>query len=139
METFMLKTSATRSFTKKALLFLLVAVMAVSTVNAGVTDSNPGDETTTVYCLRVEKDQLFFVVTHANVTGEKFDILVNDASGENLYRGTFAGKDFSKVFRAPADNGKLVVIIRTRKVKDDQKFEIKAEEKIISETYVKRM
>lgn len=139
METLMLSSSVTRSFVKKAFLLLTVAYLATTSVYAGVTDSNPGDEISSVYCLRVENNQVYFVVKYANESGQKFDVIVNDEFGENLYRGTFSGKDFNKVFKAPADNGKLVVIIRAGKVKEDLKYEIKSEAKIIQQAYVKRM
>lgn len=140
METLMLTSSVNSSFVKKAFLFLTVAFFAATTsLQANTAVTNPGDEITSVYCLRVENDHVFFVVKFANESGQKFEVLVNDAFGENLYRGTFSGKDFSKVFKAPSDNGKLVVIIRTGKVKDDQKFEIKSEAKLIQEAYVKKM
>jgi len=136
METLMLRTSVTRSFVKKAFLLLAVAYMATTSVYA---NTHPGDEISSVYCLRVENNQVYFMVKYANESGQKFDVIVNDESGENLYRGTFSGKDFNKVFKAPADNGKLVIIIRAGKAKDDQKFEIKSEAKTIQQAYVKRM
>lgn len=94
------------------------------------------DETAFVNFLKVQDGHLFFTIKYHNELGRRFDITVNDADGENLYRGKFTGKDFGKVFRAPAELGKLVVTIRGYGKKTEHKFEISSEPRLIRDTYV---
>lgn len=138
METIMLNASMIRTFGKKVVMLLLVSTLIVSAAGAAISDSSIEDSAT-VSCLRVEDGQVFFTVKYGNETGERFDILVNDAGGDNLYRGSFSGKNFNKVFRAPVEAGKLVILIRTPKDKTDHKFELISEAKMIAQTYVKRL
>jgi hypothetical protein len=94
------------------------------------------DETAFVNFLKVQNGQVFFTIKYHNELGRRFDITVNDAYGENLYRGNFSGKEFGKVFRAPAELGKLVVTIRSYATKKEHKFEISSEPRFIQEAYV---
>lgn len=87
----------------------------------------------------MEEGQVYFNVKFENADGGRFDVLVNDVNGDNLYRATFTGKKFNKVFRAPVENGKLVIIIRDSKDKTDHKFELSTESKMVEQIIVKRM
>jgi hypothetical protein len=127
------------TITKKMVIMLLAVILAVPGAIASGGDTTVIDETGVVYALRVENEQVFFVVKFDNASGEKFDVVINDAFGENLYRGTFAEKNFNRVFRAPSENGKLTVIIKSVKAKTPQKFEITSEAKIVTQAYVKKM
>jgi hypothetical protein len=78
-------------------------------------------------------------VKFLNPDGRRFDIVVNDSYGENLYQGNFGGKEFGKIFRAPVELGKLYVTIRPYGRKTGHKFEISSEARIVQETYVTTM
>lgn len=127
------------SFGKKTVIMLLT-VMVTLTANAKVSDSAfDDDENASVKCLKMEEGQVYFNVQFENADGGRFDILVNDVNGDNLYRATFTGKNFNKVFRAPVENGKLVIIIRDSKDKTDHRFELSTESKMVQQILVKRM
>ena len=136
MKTIML---STRTLGKKMVMMLLVAVITLTSATANTSDSTVDDENVTVSCLKMEEGQVYFNVKFENADGGRFDIIVNDATGDNLYRATFTGKNFNKVFRAPVDNGKLVVIIRDAKEKTSHAFELTTESKMVQQIYVKRM
>lgn len=136
MKTIML---STRTLGKKMVMMLLVAVITLTSATANTSDSTVDDENVTVSCLKMEAGQVYFNVKFENADGGRFDIIVNDAAGDNLYRATFTGKNFNKVFRAPVDNGKLVVIIRDAKEKTSHAFELTTESKMVQQIYVKRM
>src|SRR6266568_4230352 len=104
MKTIML---STLSFTKKMFAMLALAVITLSSAFARTGDSTIGDDNASVACLRVEDGQVFFNVKFENANGSRFDILVNDATGDNLYHATFNDKNFNRVFRAPVENGRL--------------------------------
>jgi len=136
MKTIMLKAF---SLIKKTA-FMLLAVTITYSATANVSDSTyEDDENASVSCLKMEDGQVYFNVKFENADGGRFDILVNDINGDNLYRSTFTGKNFSRVFRAPVENGKLVVIIRDGKDKINHKFELSTESKMVQQILVKRM
>src|SRR5690242_10100167 len=103
--------------TRKMVIMVLAVILTVPAAIASGGDTATTDENAAVYALRVENEQIFFVVKYDNAAGEKFEVSINDAFGENLYRGTFSDKSFNRVFRAPVENGKLVVVIRDAKSK----------------------
>jgi hypothetical protein len=127
------------SFGKKTAFMLLAVLITLTSATAKVSDSTYDDENASVSCLKMEEGQVYFNVKFENADGGRFDILVNDVNGDNLYRATFTGKNFNKVFRAPVENGKLVIIIRDNKDKTDHKFELSTESKMVQQIYVKRM
>ncbi|WP_207510772.1 hypothetical protein [Longitalea luteola] len=124
---------------KKTALLLMAVIMTLTSATAKVADSTIDDENATVSCLKMEEGQVYFNVKFENADGGRFDVLVNDVNGDNLYRATFTGKNFSKVFRAPVENGKLVIIIRDSNNKTSHKFELATESKMVQQIYVKRM
>lgn len=127
------------SFGKKTVIMLLT-VMVTLTATARVSDTAfDDDDNASVNCLKMEEGQVYFNVKFENADGGRFDVLVNDVNGDNLYRATFTGKNFNKVFRAPVENGKLVIIIRDSKDKTDHKFELSTESKMVEQIIVKRM
>ncbi|MFL5743390.1 MAG: hypothetical protein ACJ751_01900 [Niastella sp.] len=128
------------SLVKKTAFMLLVLSITYVSATANTSDSTPtsdDDENASVSCLKMEEGQVYFNVKFENTDGGRFDILVNDINGDNLYRSTFTGKNFNRVFRAPVENGKLVIIIRD--TKSNHKFELTTESKMVQQILVKRM
>jgi hypothetical protein len=123
------------TITKKAILVLFISFFASFPVKAQ--DSTlKVEETAFVNFLKVEDGQLFFTVKYSNAEGRKFNVVVYNQDGENLYRGNFANKNFGKIFCAPVEMGKLQVIVRENKGKAEHKFEISSEARVIREAYV---
>ena len=129
----------TFSLVKKTVIMLLAVILTLNAATAKVSDSTIDEENASVSCLKMEEGQVYFNVKFENADGGRFDILVNDASGDNLYRATFTGKNFNKVFRAPVENGKLVIVIRDSKANTSHKFELSTESKMVQQILVKRM
>lgn len=127
------------SYVKKTAV-LLLAVMVTLTASANVPDTTLEEgENAAVSCLKLEEGQVYFNVKFENADGGRFDILVNDVNGDNLYHAAFTGKNFNRVFRAPVENGKLVIIIRDGKDKISHKFELSTESKMVQQILVKKM
>jgi hypothetical protein len=124
---------------KKMVITLVMALFTISIATANNGDSTITNETASVSCLKVTEGQVFFNVKFENADGGRFHLLVNDANGDNLYHGTFTGKNFDRVFRAPVENGKLTIIIRDMKDKTNHIFELTNESKLVQQIYVKRM
>lgn len=119
---------------KRALLMLSLGLLTAFISHAQ--DSTANNEQATVNFLRLENGNLYFTVKYHHDKGPKFNISVTDASGENLYKGYFSGKDYARVFRAPADLGKLTVVIRNSSERTQHKFEITSQSRLVRETYV---
>ena len=136
MKTIMLNAT---TFGKKMIIMLGLVTLTLNAANANNSDSTVDDENASVSCLKMEAGQVYFNVKFGNADGGRFDIIVNDGSGDNLYRATFTGKNFDKVFRAPVDNGKLVIIVRDGNGRNKQTFELTTEAKMVQQIYVKRM
>lgn len=139
METIMLKASATTINFKSAFLFLSIVALTSFSSFAQDSTSTVTADPAYVNFLRVTNGHLFFTVKFHNESGRRFDVVVNDSYGENLYRGNFNGKDFGKVFRAPAELGKLYVTIRPYGQKTEHKFEISSEARLVQDIYVTAM
>jgi hypothetical protein len=129
----------TFSLVKKTVIMLLAVILTLNSATAKVSDSTIDEENASVSCLKMEEGQIYFNVKFENAEGGRFDILVNDANGDNLYRAAFTGKNFNKVFRAPVENGKLVIVIRDSKANTSHKFELSTESKMVEQILVKRM
>jgi hypothetical protein len=124
---------------KKMLIMLLVVISTITSAIANTPDSTIDDQNASVSCLKMEEGQVYFKVKYDNADGGRFDIVVNDGAGENLYRATFTGKNFDRVFKAPVDNGRLVIMIRDNNNKTTQTFELTTEARMVQQIYVKRM
>jgi hypothetical protein len=124
---------------KKMVIMLLVVISTLTTAIANTPDSSVDDQNASVSCLKMEEGQVYFKVKYDNATGGRFDIVVNDGAGENLYRATFTGKNFDRVFKAPVDNGRLVIMIRDNSNRITQTFELTTEARMVQQIYVKRM
>jgi hypothetical protein len=124
---------------KKMVIMLLVVISTLTSAIANTPDSTIDDQNASVSCLKMEEGQVYFKVKYDNADGGRFDIVVNDGAGENLYRATFTGKNFDRVFKAPVDNGRLVIMIRDNNNKTTQTFELTTEARMVQQIYVKRM
>lgn len=138
METIMLNAAETTFKFKTAFLFLSMALL-LSFNSMSQEKPAIGADPVYVNYLKVQDGQLFFTIRYINTGGRRFDILINDVHGENLYRGNFKAKEFGKVFQAPVELGKLLVTIRSYGDKTDHKFEITSEARMVQETYVTAM
>lgn len=127
------------SYVKKTTVILLAVMVTFTSASAKVDTTYEDGENAAVSCLKLEEGQVYFNVKFENADGGRFDILVNDVTGDNLYHASFSGKNFNRVFRAPVENGKLVIIIRDGKDKISHKFELSTESKMVQQILVKRM
>jgi len=127
------------SYVRKTAVILLAVMVTLTSASAKVDTTLEDGENATVSCLKLEEGQVYFNVKFENADGGRFDILVNDVTGDNLYHASFSGKNFNRVFRAPVENGKLVIIIRDGKDKISHKFELSTESKMVQQILVKRM
>ena len=134
------KLNAPANTFRKAIVVIAVGIMTVGVAKANdLPTNNSNKEKAEISNLKSENDELSFTVNYANVDGEKFQILIKDAEGYSIFSSVYSDKSFNKAFRVPAENGKVVVVLRTAKLKAEQTFEIVTEAKIVQEVSVKKL
>ena len=132
------KVNAPANLFRKAIVVLATGLMTVSVANAEHLPSKINAEKAEISNLKNEDDEVSFTVNYANTDGEKFPVLIKDAEGFNLFSSVYSDKSFNKTFRVPAAKGKVIVVVKTAKSKD-QSFEIVTEEKTVQEITVKKL
>lgn len=123
------------------ILFGVCFVLAAATVSAQSTGIGAGQsENATVKYLGLQDDMIVFNVAYANPDGNKFQVLVKDQDGTQLYQNVFSDKAFFKQFRLPrADRDRLVFIIRNGKDADVVKtFEVNVNSRVTQEVSVRK-
>ncbi len=118
-------------------LILTVATAQAQTVTPGAGQS----ESATVKYLGTQDDMIVFNVSYANPEGNKFQLIVKDQDGTQLYQNIFNEKTFYKQFRLPrADKDRFVFIIHNGKEADVVKtFEINVSSRFVQEVAVRRL
>lgn len=123
---------------KRAFLFLSFISFTSMAAVAKDKDSVKA-ETAYVNFVKMQDGHLFFAVNYNDSLAQKIMVSVYDSDGENLYRGYFPGKNFGKLFKAPAELGKLTVVIRNPESKAEHKFSISSETRIVRDAFVSAM
>jgi len=124
------------------LLFGFCFVLVAATVSAQSTAIGAGQpENATIKYLGFQEDMIVFNVAYANPEGNKFQVIVKDQDGTQLYQNIFSDKSFYKQFRLPkADRDRLVFIIRNGKDADVVKtFEVNVNSRIMQEVSVRKL
>ena len=124
---------------KQSIRVALRKVMMTSAVAAIVLLSNPlsGKASNSVDSAATAKqpsiqylgnydNRVWFDVKFSNPTGEKFELVIKDATGDVLYRGQFSDKNFDKKikFLNEAEELKPTFVIRTGKKEVEQTFAV---------------
>jgi hypothetical protein len=127
--------------TVRSLFFTLAVVVFSLSANAQAlyasnTNANPG---AVVTYLGTEGDQMSFRLKFENESGEKFAVTIADSDGTILFDEIFTDKKFNKVFKTPAEIGKLTFTISDPKNKSLKKIEISTEKRMVEEVYVTKI
>jgi len=78
-------------------------------------------------------DQLSFLLSYETRGGEKYSVTITDAEGHALFSQVFTEKKFNKIFKTPSDNGNLTFIISNPKRKEEKKFQVSTERRMVEE------
>jgi hypothetical protein len=118
-------------------MFLLI----LSSAHAQSAEQPARDNAATVKYLGVQDDMIYFDVTYTNPTGGKFQIVIKDQDGVQLYQNLFSEKSIYKQFRLPkSEKDRIVFLIRDFKDADIVKtFDINVNSRIIREIAVRKV
>jgi hypothetical protein len=122
--------------------FGICFVLAAATVSAQSTATGAGQtENATVKYLGLQEDLIVFTVSYANPDSSKFQVIVKDQDGTQLYQNVFSDKAFYKQFRLPrADKDRVVFIIRDGRDADVVKtFEVNVNSRVTQEVSVRKL
>jgi hypothetical protein len=89
--------------------------------------------------LGYNNDQLSFLMKYETENGEKFNITITDAGGNTLFNEVFSDKKFSKIFKTPLETGSLTFIISNPKNKDEKKFQVSSERRLVEEFSITKL
>jgi hypothetical protein len=124
------------------ILFGVCFVLAAATVSAQTTATGAGQtDNATIKFLGLQDDLIVFTVSYANPDGGKFQVIVKDQDGTQLYQNVFSDKTFYKQFRLPrADRDRLVFILRNGRDADVVKtFEVNVNSRVTQEVSVRKL
>jgi len=124
------------------ILFGVCFVLAAATVSAQTTATGAGQtDNATIKFLGLQDDLIVFTVSYANPDGGKFQVIVKDQDGTQLYQNVFSDKAFYKQFRLPrADRDRLVFILRNGRDADVVKtFEVNVNSRVTQEVSVRKL
>lgn len=132
--------AASLKTTVKSLFFVLAVVVFSHSANAQAlyASANNNNGAAVTY-LGTEQNQSSFRLKFDNESGEKFTVTITDNDGVVLYEEIFGEKNFNKVFKTPAEIGKLTFTISNPKNKNQKKIEISTEKRLVEEVYVTKI
>ena len=118
-------------------LILMVASAQAQTIASGAGQG----ESAIVKYLGTQDDMIVFNVSYANPEGSKFQLIIKDQDGTQLYQNIFNEKTFYKQFRLPkADKDRIIFVIRNGKEAEVVKtFEVNVNSRFVQEVAVRKL
>jgi len=119
-----------------------IFVMALATAHAQSAAAGDGqNEIAMVKYLGTQEDMIVFNVSYPNPEGSKFQLIVKDQDGSQIYQNSFNDKSFFKQFMLPkADKDRLVFVFRNGHDADVVKtFEVSVNSRYVREVDVKKL
>jgi predicted ATP-grasp superfamily ATP-dependent carboligase len=127
---------ANRAFSLKNLAFI-VAVMFLSLSTALAQKSSASVQNSLTYAGTVD-GHMNFLLNYDNELGEKFFVLIADANGKVFFEEVYAEKKFNRIFSIPVEAGNITLTITSFRNKNDKKFQVTTERKLIEEVTVSK-
>ncbi|MFM1795283.1 MAG: hypothetical protein RL642_1668 [Bacteroidota bacterium] len=127
---------ANRAFSLKNLVFA-VAVMFLSLSTALAQKSSAPVQNSLTYAGTVD-GHMNFLLNFDNESGEKFFVLIADANGKLFFEEVYAEKKFNRIFSIPVEAGNITLTITSFKNKNDKKFQVTTERKLVEEVTVSK-
>jgi hypothetical protein len=118
-----------------------ILILNISAKAQAVSSKAPVAENAEVTHLESKEDNSLFQVKIPNETGEKFSLVIKDASGVILFNEVYADKNFDKKFLVTNvdKDAKLLFTIRSLKDKKGQTFETNAVSRIVDDVVVTKL
>jgi hypothetical protein len=87
------------------------------------------------------EEMIVFNVSYPNPEGNKFQLIIKDQDGTELFQDYFSEKSFFRQFRIPkADKEKIVFLLRDKNAAETAKtFEVNVNSRLVREVAVKKV
>ena len=120
----------------------IALVLTLATAHAQTAAALDGqNEQVTVKYLGIQDDMVVFNVSYPNPEGSRFQLIIKDQDGSQLYQSTFTDKSYYKQFRLPkTDKDRVVFIFHNNHDADLVKaFEINVNSRFVHEVAIKKV
>ena len=132
---------------RKALTYALFTALVGSTSlvtlaggGSGTTRNNSAS-TAQVRYISGKEGESYFNVVYNNASGSRFIVVVLDAEGTELFQSAYSDKQFNKTFKLAdaSEFTKLTFVIRNFGDNSVQRFEVKANSRLVEDVEVKEI
>ena len=120
----------------------IALVLTLATAHAQTATALDGqNEQVTVKYLGTQDDMVVFNVSYPNPEGSRFQLIIKDQDGSQLYQSTFTDKSYYKQFRLPkTDKDRVVFIFHNNHDADLVKaFDINVNSRFVHEVAIKKV
>lgn len=127
---------ANRAFSLKNLV-LIVAVMMFTASTASAQKSANAVPSSLTYAGTVD-GHMNFLLNYENESAEKFFVIIADANGKTFFEEVYSDKKFNRIFSIPVEAGNITLTVTSFKNKNDKKFQVTTERRLIEEVTVSK-
>lgn len=127
------RAASLNSFFRNAFFTSFIFITGFTVLNAQKATDSTLHTVASVSYLGYHDDQLSFLLQYETATNEKYTVTINDAEGHALFNQSFSDKKFNKIFRTPSETGNLTFIISNAANKEEKKFQVSTERRMIEE------
>jgi len=127
---------ANRAFSLKNLV-LIVTVLLFTISAANAQKSAVSTQNSLTYAGTVD-GHMNFLLNYDNELAEKFFVIIADANGKVFFEEVYAEKKFNRIFSIPVEAGNITLTIASFKNKNDKKFQVTTERRVVEEVIVSK-
>lgn len=128
---------ANRAFSLKNLLFICAFLFAFTANAQKQSAVAVQTETTLTYAGTVDGN-MNFLLSYENESAEKFIVIIADKNGKNFFEEVYNDKKFNRIFSIPVEAGNITLTIASYKNKNDKKFQVTTERRIVEEVTISK-
>ena len=126
---------ANRAFSLKNLVLIIAVLMFTAAANAQKSSNAPQSFLT--YAGTVD-GHMNFLLNYDNELAEKFFVIIADANGKVFFEEVYSEKKFNRIFSIPVEAGNITLTITSFKNKNERKFQVTTERRLVEEVTVSK-
>jgi hypothetical protein len=127
---------ANRAFSLKNLV-LIVAVLMFTASTANAQKATIASQSSLTYAGTVD-GHMNFLLNYDNEVAEKFFVTIADANGKVFFEEVYSEKKFNRIFSIPVEAGNITMTITSFKNKNEKRFQVTTERRLVEEVTVSK-
>jgi hypothetical protein len=127
---------ANRAFSLKNLVMIIAVLMFTVSTAYAQKSTNPVQSSLT-YAGTVD-GHMNFLLNYENELAEKFLVIIADANGKVFFEEVYSEKKFNRIFSIPVEAGNITLTITSFKNKNEKRFQVTTERRLIEEVTVSK-